>query len=374
MLVESQGYSLENTDTKDWYAPYFQTAWGKGLFSSSADFKAAAPMNRGTISEMIYRAMRPASESKSCPLFNTPFIDLEAVESITPLGNLNPPDHTLPTEHMYIHLKEGRRGTPLYAPGDVTILSIRGEQDYSIFFQKCGGLKGYFFHVKTLSPALVPLLNKEGCRGANTPDRCLLPVKAGDLLGTVGLASHMNFDFGAYDENRQLSFANPKRYRSRTPHILCPLDGYEADLKQALYSKVNRTDGVCGNVMQDVSGTLAGNWFAEGAGLVTAEMRESWSHSLAFVENNFDPAQRVISVGGVFMPPGYWKFDPNSEGQIDRDFDEVKPDGKIYCYTPEGMDGKILVELQDAESLRVEHQEGACSGVSGFQNPVRYIR
>ncbi|MBI3261127.1 hypothetical protein HYZ64_02005, partial [Candidatus Berkelbacteria bacterium] len=49
--------------------------------------------------------------------------------SIVPLGNLSPPDHTVPTDHIYVVIKEHNNIDPsqdktVRAPGDITIQSI----------------------------------------------------------------------------------------------------------------------------------------------------------------------------------------------------------------------------------------------------------
>ena len=48
--------------------------------------------------------------------FTTYPVDFERIRSITPLGNLNPPGHTFPTDHMYFNID------PLYSDGFESML------------------------------------------------------------------------------------------------------------------------------------------------------------------------------------------------------------------------------------------------------------
>jgi hypothetical protein len=61
--------------------------------------------------------MKPVAESELggiVPLTRSP-VGLDSIASTTPLGNLNPPGHTLPTDHIYFYRAKARSCT-VYAP------------------------------------------------------------------------------------------------------------------------------------------------------------------------------------------------------------------------------------------------------------------
>ena len=57
---------------------------------------------------------------------------------------------------------------------------------------------------------------------------------------------------------------------------------------------------------------------------------------------------------------------------------KIALDGKaraIYCYGREGWDNeRIIVEMLDAMTIRIEYQEKHCSEVFVFENPMTYYR
>lgn len=328
--------------------------------------------------------------------YTVPIVDLNEIDYISVLGNLNPPAHTIPTDHMYFHLPYGSgKYIELRAPGDVYITSIAGHKDlvtgdFSIFFALCKDVYGYFIHVKKLSEGLKSLVRDIECERWSdaSEERCtrLLEEKvdAGFLLGEVG-GEQGNFDFGTYDYRVTLGFVNPSRfgppeYKPRSLHIVCPLDYY--DDASEFYEKISRTqEPRCGVVMQDIAGTLQGNWYH---GDATNFDPDSWRKSLAFVHENDKPEQSVISIGGVFTDSGRWLFTERESGQINRKFADVTADGKTYCYQAEIPtfpqdplpSGRIIVQLTSGTELKIEHQNGNCGddGSYEFTSPTTYER
>ncbi len=76
-------------------------------------------------------------------------------------------------------------------------------------------------------------------------------------------------------------------------------------------------------------------------------------------------------------------FAPTHLGTINREFSEITADNTVYCYQPDtstqrftGMpiNGKIVLQLVDANSLKVEHQNGSCSNNENFNKPTTYLR
>ena len=322
-------------------------------------------------------------------IFTVPIVDVNKIYNITPLGNLGPPEHTLPTEHMYIQLTS--EGVDLRAPADLRLISMSrmiyqetGTRDYSLEFSFCKDVHGYFLHIKTIDPELEKEL--EGCSShvygeGGKYDSCWAEidreVNAGDILGTVGNDMYTVFDFGVYDDRTKLNYANPSRYSDRSSNITCPLEFYDKATKSELYNKISRTiDPKCGEVMQDVKGTLQGNWYFKSGDST------DWTEQLSLVHDNNDPSKAVISIGGIFADPAKWIFTPSTFGFINHEFASVTPGENIYCYQGEDPNrlgeekpkGKIIVQLVSDTKLKIEYQDGSCTENFEFNNPVIYYR
>ena len=349
--------------------------------------------------DTVERKLFGNSDIPSCgdrkDFFTVSPVELDEIDDITPLGNLHPPSHTLPTEHIYIAVSEQGVTTeivPLRAPGDIVITSVTSGSDfmapereeYSIRFSLCEDVHGYYNHVKEISDNLKEEISKVKCMqfGIGGEDSCekriSYKVAAGTVIGGVG---HLqgNFDLGTYDTRTLLEYVNMDRYsKERSIYIVCPLDYFEQKVRAGLYEKIARKVAPrCGIVLQDVPATLQGNWFFGDSNQI-----RPWDAHLSFVHLNDDPNYKVISVGGVFRDAGFWKFVPAHSGTVNRDFDEVKADGKVYCYDnlksriagQNDLSGRIIVELTSDTDLRIEYQSGSCSGSYSFKNPALYGR
>ncbi len=318
---------------------------------------------------------------------------------IVPLGNLNPPDHTFPTNHIYFYLKTtGSNNTtvnvPVYAPGDITITSISSSTnltanrtDYSITFYLCSQLQGYFYHVASLSSALTEAFNNGSgsCTtynpGSGDYTRCNKSVsvtaKAGDQIGTAGGAttSSLALDFGLYDSRiTALTYANDARTMSNNAqfddfHVVCPIDYFNSTVKAQLEAQLNRAAGatpLCGSVDQDQAGTAQGKWFEPSA----ASPPTSESGNLALAHSNTDPTIPVFSIGNSTLGTGAFTFVAVDSGAVNRDFSGVTADGQLYCYQALSMPGIIyLLQMTDSKSLKIERQSAAiCPAAPAFTN------
>ena len=195
-------------------------------------------------------------------------------------------------------------------------------------------------------------------------------------MGTVG-GEHRSFDFGTYDYRVTRPAANPEQYskpRWGWGHdpisTVCPIDLYDENTKELLDHKLEREiEPRCGVVMQDIPGTLQGNWFY-------GEESGYSENQLSFVHQNIDPTLVIIAIGGTFTDAARWRFTPTNTGKINREFSQVTPDGNIYCYEKKegGSDTRIIVEMVSDTKLKIEQQSGDCSGTSTFRNPTIYNR
>lgn len=218
-------------------------------------------------------------------VFRASPVALEAIRWITPLGNLNPPDHTVPTDHIYFYIAAPDAGesfvttrTAFFAPADGTVTMLLGAvgAESKIFVRATSTISYYIDHI-------IPDVNvSPGTR-----------LAAGQRLGTSGAAYAV--DLGVINTGLTLTgFANPARYPSDTLHADAPLKYYEEPLRSQLYAKVQRLGSeLDGRIDLDVPGRLAGNWYVENG-----------TNAVAFAYNTYDPAQVRISIGGILATNG----------------------------------------------------------------------
>lgn len=327
-------------------------------------------------------------------LYTLPPLDLDDVAHIIPLGNVSPTAHTFPTAHLYWHIRRTVPGdpssptvsAPVVAPGEVWVTSIsssenldRGTLDYSMRFSPCAEHRAYFIHLTTLDSRLAaqmtePLRCNEYVTGGERWRQCTkdlsLAMAAGDPVGTAGGAADRNaLDFGAADYRVEPAvYANADRWAERPDQLalVCALDYYARATRKRLRALLG--DGTtrrvdrprCGQVAQDVPGSLQGVWFLAGTEGLAPE-----DDHLALVHDNVDPDRGVFSVGNSVrrsgLDPATYYFDPVRTGEVNRDFDRVRKRGRVYCYEtsrrfaqPTDPATVILAALIDRSTLRLE--------------------
>ncbi|MAG72783.1 hypothetical protein CL620_00575 [archaeon] len=348
-----------------------------------------------TSSQKVFRIEIPTkSERERLPSCDTsPFttfpVDMNDVTSITPLGNLGPPGHTFPTQHPHLHFDQSGKEVEIVAPADIYLTAVawsngitQDPRDYTIYFSVCNDIIAYYNHVKTISPELQTIFDTKKCESFSVGQGCtkildLEKIEEGTLLGTVGLRQG-NWDFGLIDLRKPLDFVKPKRYPERDRYLQCVFDYYPPTMKDRFYSLLDRDDGTCSTTMQDVPGTLQGNWFHESA---DDEYVVEWDVFLAFVGDFEFSGAQVVSVAGKFTDASKYEFYPKSTGNMNRDFSHVKPGG-TYCYQGEDIgrsftpipDGKIVVKMVDEMTLHITHQEGRCTGAETLHDFEVYKR
>jgi len=344
--------------------------------------------------------------------FGTSPIAIEDIVSLIPLGNLNPPDHTFPTDHIYFFLRGSDLSDPIrapdetnvYAPGDAWITSVvRSEHlssdppftDYTIRFSPCRQIEAYFMHVSSLSPELLGQIGPQQeatCQQYTTGGRLYnycehrglqIEIQEGEVIGTAGGREGQNaLDMGAMDARLPpLAYANPARNYGNPSgfdpfHVVCPVDYFETGIREQLMGMfgdwggdVRRTiEPRCGEVMQDIPGTAQGKWYLRGS---TEPFPED--PHIALAHDNTDPTRAVFSVGTSVpgVESAAYHFDPKFEGTSNLDFSLVTPGEAIYCYgvfinrsgPPEDRtEFRLLVQLTEDAILRVEKQSGGDCG------------
>lgn len=378
----------------------------------------------------------------TCPknlsgILTYPLMDPQYIAALTPLGNINPPGHTSPVDHIYFQTNYDGH-IPMSAPADSVItqvITISKEktpgkyevEGYVIRYEVCDGLELDFANYNDVVDSIKAELIKQGERdckrgivkdghGGIAEGQCYynvhIPVKSGEQVGWVWQVPHpegfgMTLPFEIWAANYNVEppsqtnweFYNDNRYA----HIMCPFDLYTGDLKNEFYKKFGRWeyevvdangkkivdqnspgrfvprngDPLCGQVDQDIIGTIQGMWFSE----KTPENDDNvkFNGGLAFLHDNVDVTQAEISVGGNLTnnTPGVVLFAPTHSGLINREPSEVKSDGNIYCYNAEerfGSQGKFLVQLISDRTLKTEFQAGTCGTTELFSKPFLYQR
>lgn len=371
----------------------------------------------------------PACPQHFAGILTKPIIEPKDLDYIIPLGSLSPPGHILPTNHVYLIVKDDetypKRGKPLYAPGNVTITVIgdetqrytgelaksRGESrfDHSIEIQVCRGVKMVIGGLTTLSDDIEKVketgdkecFNFEGdkrlvdSKGIVAKDHCdyklNYKIKAGEFLGYV-----RSFEIGTFNTNKPLKYINPSRYYAGDQmgdnlNGMCVFDLYSGSLKDSYYNllgdptfaggKFRTIEPRCGELMQDKAGTLQGNWFDP----KNKNGGEGDGRLVSLVHQNWDPTLGAISPGYAFMTDPIdanhaLTFYPTQSGTHNREFSEVRPGGATYCYDEDKSLGwsdypfKFLIQLLDDTHIKIEKQKGSCTTNEMFINPFTYER
>ena len=298
------------------------------------------------------------------------------IREIAPLGNLNPPGHTFPTDHIYFYATSPGPAVPIVSPGDVRITQALLQKrtgggqaeldDYGLDFYPCATQHFYFGHLASLAASLATELgaldgscNAPYMTGGFTYTQCRktvsVDIAADAAIGTAGGPTEGALDLGLVDNGSPpLAFADPARTNSNTLYAGCPLDQFVSDVRDSLLARVavnsiHRTiPPVCGTVMQDVANTAQGRWYFD------ATSQED--HHIALVHQNWDPTIGAFSIGTSL--PGtsatVLMFTPAASGRVDRDFTLVTADGKIYCYEPTNSSGHAFAQLVSNTQVKVE--------------------
>lgn len=338
-------------------------------------------------------------------------IDLDILVQIAPIGLIHPPGHALPMDHMLLSLAADKEDnilkTGIKAPGKVHINKLRritykqdGEvqhDQYSMTFSSCRELIFYFEGLSNLSANLKKEAEKSTCIWSSQKEGnrefvfCEYLVdyvaEPGEIIGTGGEMEigSKSLDWGSYDTRiprHPFIGRGDEGPNGAVFYTACPLDYYSSPLKDQLYDKLTRkVEPRCGEVMQDKLGTIQGNWQAK------KEFRKaestSWSPFLGIGHNAHDPSVGVIGVAGTISDVGIIGFNPKHDGKVNREPSEITADGQIYCYQHDAtppwsgdpeLSGRIILQLIDARTLKIEYQEKSCDESLNFISPTIYER
>ncbi len=304
------------------------------------------------------------TESKGPVTFTVSPIEYDDIRKATPLGNLNPPDHTFPTNHIGFYLN----GSDLvevraYADGKITtVYSNTGGGDFRIEFKHTSTFYSYLDHVENLTDQIV-----EGEK-----------VEAGDLIG-YGNPATGAVDMGVVDYDTTRNFIVHARYHEFYLHCGNPYLYFSDEIRNALLDKNPRTvEPRGGKIDFDIDGTLSGNWFLEGTPLTSEAASYIYSaNQLAFVYDDYDPSIIRITCGGTLaIAP----FDRRVVGNTPSPKDVNSSSGMVKYElskpSPFHTPGILLVEMLESRRIRVEvFPNKTKSEVTGFTGNAKiYIR
>jgi hypothetical protein len=316
-------------------------------------------------------------------------MDIESISRIVLLGNLNPPGHVFPTDHIYFYISNPDSDNrpdivTLHSPGDLTVTAIEASEhvtagffDYSVTLRACEDITVVLGHVSSLSTEIFGdtaafdqwTLTNEYSTGGETYRSwrkvCAIQVTAGEILGTTGGNPHQYaLDLGVYDQcHTHDNVANPNRWlKNRYLHAVCPLSLYEDGpvldrlLDLVYQDEVEGNSRTRSGTLQDLPGTAQGCWFLSGVSDTYPE-----DPHLALVHSNIHPARAALSVGNSIpnLDSAAYEFLPETSGLLNRDFRDITPNGQIYGFQIGPYAGIVLVEMPDAETLWVEAPRGA---------------
>jgi hypothetical protein len=298
------------------------------------------------------------------------------IRELAPLGNLNPPGHVFPTDHMYFYPPIGQ-AFPVVAPGNIRVTNVILQKrtgggvaefdDYGLDFSSCRTQHFWFGHIASLSTGLSASIGALGgsCNapyqtGGYTYQRCEKSVSvdltAGVAIGTAGGPLEGALDLGAFDDEAPaLAYVNSSRvYTQSGLQTVCPVDYFVAGVRDALRQKIaangiHRTvEPVCGTVMQDVANRAQGRWFFDAT--------DHEDPHLALVHQNWNPGIGAMSIG-TSLPgtgPTVLVFAPVQAGRVNLDFSQVSADGNIYCYQFTNSGSRVFLQLVSTGAVKLQ--------------------
>ncbi len=277
-------------------------------------------------------------------VFSVSPVDTTEIAFIIALGNLNPPGHTLPSDHIYFYIADPdhcpcdlARKRNVYAVADGRVFTIQHGADDGLYVRASNSISYYYGHL-IVTP------------GIRTND----PVKAGDVVGVTSGLSY-GLDLGVIDYRTTQTFISPKRYPDNSLHVGKPLTFFGGSLRSNLYGRVLREGAdKDGRINYDQPGALVGNWFLEGLPQDQSSTGPAgWPGQLAFVYDQRQPTRRIVSIGGTIGDPG--TFDVAT---ADPAFEQVTPSSGVVTYhlgTGQGFTTlQLLVRMTGASSMLVE--------------------
>ncbi|MBD3386025.1 peptidoglycan DD-metalloendopeptidase family protein [candidate division KSB1 bacterium] len=285
-------------------------------------------------------------------------VTYSAIRLATPMGNLNPPGHTFPSDHMGFYLAGDQTYlVRAYAAGTIrTVYYNSGFDDYRIEFKHTNTVTSYLDHVENPCTSIKV--------GTN--------VQPGDSVGWA--TSYLDIGVTDYDTTRY--FIVPGRYHEKTLHAGDVYLYFQSDVRERLLAKNNRTAAPRGGKIDfDIDGALAGNWFLQGTPVTWEASSYLYAGAqLAFVYDMWDPSKiRIVCGGGWSAAPFCCLVDGNAPDPAS----VTQNSGFIKYQTIHAASSDVVaVQLIEPRHLKVQvFADTTRALVSGFtENAKIYVR
>ncbi len=309
------------------------------------------------------------------PYFSALPVALADIDAIAVVGGLGAPGHTLPTAHTGFMLRT--EGAQVRSPGAIQITKLRrtryltspnrqGHEDYTADFQVCKDISGWFGHLSSLSTAIpVPAGGWKDCDRYSTAfesiETCTarldeVSLAPGQPLGTSGFSialGLMGLDFGLLDARVNNAYVARWRWPDPVLHSVCPWERFDAATKAQLYTKLQDTGASprtpageprCGTMVVDVAGTAKGIWAMPS---ITDPVQGNETGYITLANYPYQPeTELALSLGPDALGATVLVVPRANTGRVNRAFEQITPDGLIYCYAPApGAGGFINILL-----------------------------
>ncbi|HJP61684.1 MAG TPA: hypothetical protein VJ865_16870 [Gemmatimonadaceae bacterium] len=291
-------------------------------------------------------------------VFSQSPIDISDITEIVPPGNLNPPGHTLPTNHAYFFHRAVANAV-VKAPATGTVTTIQRGGDDQLMIAVSPGFEFYIAHV---------LLDSAIAQGAR--------IDAGQRLGVTASAAGA-MDLGVINNAVTVFFVRPERYIAGTLHGDSPLKYFPEPVRGDLYAKVSRAGSdKDGQISFDRAGHLAGNWFTSDLQPSVTENFGNGSKHLSFARDVGDPDRIRISIGGSLSMTGAFFVQAGALDPAD-----VSPLSGLVTYqlyfSPQAQSraGVLLVQMLADDRLKAEAFANSSAQPTEFTDrAVSYVR
>ena len=349
-------------------------------------------------------------------VFTTSPLPLANVIGWVPLGAMEPPGHTFPTDHQYLYYANptspGNTTLNVVAPSDLRIWMIYQttgiNNEFSIWIQPCAQIIGRLGSITALSSDLAAAAGtiNQNCQASGLSTQCqkelTYDVKAGQVIGTIDSVTEYALDWWLWDTRAvPIAFIDPAKFTGGpdigfTEAAIVPASAYYTPaMTVQIAAKLGSFDGTQLRTVAPVDGTIAVDLPAKASGywFNPSQAYPPETYHAALAPDNITPnttevialgvSQTNISNGGGSGVRG--NFTPVTSGFINRAFETVSADGNIYCYNPiientAGQSGLIILQLLDANTLKIEVQAktgGSCVAAAPWAftaNAVTYKR
>lgn len=307
--------------------------------------------------------------------------DLDDFQYIVPLGNMSPPGHTAPTDHIYFVHEWQSAGKPVYAPAGGKILRIQPfEWSDGVEHNVAIGV------TRACTYYMVHLVLDENLKVGDF-------VQAGQRLGVISRYAAA-FDLGVMNRDILQPFVNPKRYGYTQLYGDSPLKYFVEPYKSQLYAKVMREgEDKDGRFCYDVNGRLIGTWVEENVPPDPFKVPNWGDYQLSFAYDVYRPVLIRISLGDGFPALSGDPLSLLSAGLYFVQNDAIPPEnvtlasGKVtyYLYGEAGAGefppskgerrGLLIVQMLSEDRIKVEAFGDTTSSTREFTSRARiYVR